>query len=43
LVGVVHNIDIGELSNIAMNLTWHFYMPAILLLALSGHRYEMNK
>lgn len=39
LVGVVHNIEIGLLSNIAMNLTWHFYMPAILLLALSGHRF----
>jgi hypothetical protein len=40
LVGVVHNIDIGPLSNLAMNLTWHFYMPAILLLALSGHRFS---
>jgi hypothetical protein len=40
LVGVVHNIEIGTLSNLAMNLTWHFYMPAILLLALSAQRYS---
>jgi hypothetical protein len=40
LVGVVHNIEIGALSDLAMNLTWHFYMPAILLLALSGQRYS---
>lgn len=42
LVGVVHNIEIGFLSTIAMNLTWHFYMPAILLLALSGHRFSVQ-
>ncbi len=36
LVGVVHNIEIGFFSTLAMNLTWHFYMPAILLLAFSG-------
>jgi hypothetical protein len=40
LVGVVHNIEIGTLSDIAMNLTWHFYMPAILLLAFSGYCWE---
>jgi hypothetical protein len=39
LVGVVHNIQIGTLSDLAMRLTWHFYMPGILLLALSGHNY----
>jgi len=37
LVGVVHNIEIGFLSTLAMNLTWHFYMPAILLLAFSAY------
>ncbi len=37
LVGVVHNIEIGYLSTLAMNLTWHFYMPAILLLAFSAY------
>ncbi len=36
VVGVVHNIQIGFLSDISVPLTWHFYMPAILLLALSG-------
>ncbi|HEX2979132.1 MAG TPA: hypothetical protein VHO48_02605 [Anaerolineaceae bacterium] len=40
LVGVVHNIEIGALSDIAMNLTWLFYMPAILLLAFSGYRWS---
>ena len=40
LVGVVHNIQIGTLSDLAMRLTWHFYMPGILLLALSGHQFE---
>jgi hypothetical protein len=40
LVGVVHNIEIGPISDLAMNGTWIFYMPAILLLALSGHRYS---
>ncbi len=40
LTGVVHNIEIGQLSDLAMNMTWLFYMPAILLLALSGHRYS---
>ena len=39
LVGVVHNIQIGTLSDLSMRLTWHFYMPGILLLALSGHNY----
>jgi hypothetical protein len=39
LVGVVHNIEIGFLSTLAMNLTWHFYMPAILLLAFSGFKF----
>jgi hypothetical protein len=43
LVGVVHNIEIGALSDLAMNLTWHFYMPAILLLALSAHRFSDRK
>ncbi len=43
LVGVVHNIEIGRLSDIAMNLTWHFYMPAILLIALSAHRWKSAK
>jgi hypothetical protein len=38
LVGVVHNIEIGALSDIAMNITWFFYMPAILLLAFSGYQ-----
>lgn len=42
LVGVVHNIEIGQLSDLAMNMTWIFYMPAILLLALSGHRYNAD-
>ncbi len=37
VVGVVHNIQIGFLSDISVPLTWHFYMPAILLLALSGY------
>ncbi len=40
LVGVVHNIKIGALSEIAMNLTWIVYMPAILLLALSTWRWQ---
>jgi hypothetical protein len=40
LVGVVHNIEIGALSDLAMNGTWIFYMPAILLLALSAHRFD---
>jgi hypothetical protein len=43
LVGVIHNIEIGPLSDIAMNLTWHFYMPAILLLALSGLRWSTEE
>jgi hypothetical protein len=43
LIGVVHNIEIGTISNIAMNLTWHFYMPAILLLAFSGFRWGEKK
>jgi len=43
LVGVVHNIEIGALSTLAMNLTWHFYMPAILLLALSGHNFGKRR
>ncbi len=42
LVGVVHNIEIGPISDLAMNGTWIFYMPAILLLALSGHRYSKD-
>jgi len=40
LVGVVHNIEIGILSDLAMNLTWHFYMTAILLLALSTRNWK---
>lgn len=43
LVGVIHNIQIGLLSAIAVPLTWHFYMPAILLLALSGYQWRENK
>jgi hypothetical protein len=40
LVGVIHNIQIGQISDIAVPMTWHFYMPAILLLALSGFRWH---
>jgi len=42
LVGVVHNIEVGQISDLAMNGTWIFYMPAILLLALSGHSYSKD-
>jgi len=42
VVGVVHNIQIGFLSDISVPLTWHFYMPAILLLALSGFSWKVE-
>jgi len=42
VVGVVHNIQIGFLSDISVPLTWHFYMPAILLIALSGFSWKVE-
>ena len=39
IVVLISNIQIGTISTVCYNLTWLFYGPSILLLALSGYRW----
>ncbi|MCU0843326.1 MAG: hypothetical protein MUC76_00185 [Spirochaetes bacterium] len=39
IIGVLYNIRVESIAPICMIMTWLFYMPAILLIALSGHRW----
>jgi hypothetical protein len=40
IVGEISNIQIGVVSDIAFNLVWVFYGANVILVALSGYRWE---
>lgn len=42
IIGVLYNVRVESIAPYCMILTWLFYMPAILLIALSGHRWERS-
>lgn len=43
IIGVLYNIRVESIAPYCMIMTWLFYMPAILLIALSGHRWASRQ